>query len=93
MEYAKRIDSIIADTKAETASALERIKNDAKISADTLREIVDKKPDYIVPLVLAYEFTDGRVQTMASLNKFLEKSTGIIRKSFYDGDPGILLLF
>ena len=89
MEYAKRIDSIIADTKGETASALERIKNDAKISADTLREIVEKKPDYIKPLILAYEFTDGRVQTMASLNKFLEKSTGIIRKSFYDGDPGI----
>ena len=58
MEYAKRIDSIL-QTQRLKLQCTKKIKNDAKISADTLREIVDKKPDYIVPLVLAYEFTDG----------------------------------
>ena len=86
--YAKRIDRILKEESNETLRAIDRIRLDAKFTADTLREIRTEKPEFFAPLIMAYEFTDGKVNTMVSLNKFLKKSTGIFRNSLVNDDPG-----
>ncbi len=88
MEYAKRIDRIMKEESNDTLRAIDKIRMDAKMTADVLREVKAKNPEYFNALLLAYEFTDGKVNTMASLNKFLKESTGTIRKAIIDGDVG-----
>lgn len=86
--YAARIDRIIKEEGNDTLRAIDKIRLDAKMTTDVLREVKEKNPEYFNALLLAYEFTDGKVNTMASLNKFLKESTGTIRKAIYDGDVG-----
>lgn len=86
--YASRIDRIIKEESNDTLRAIERIRLDAKNTADVLREVKDTNREFFNALMLAYELTDGKVSTMSSLNKYLEQSTGIVRKSLYDQDPG-----
>ena len=86
--YAKRIERIIGEEKNDTLRAIDKIRLDAKFTADTLREIRKEKPEFFAPLIMAYEFTDGKVNTMVSLNKFLQNSTGTLGKAFIDRDPG-----
>ena len=74
--------------KNDTLRAIDKIRLDAKITADTLRELRKEKPEFFAPLIMAYEFTDGKVNTMVSLNKFLQNSTGTLEKAFIDRDPG-----
>ena len=88
MAYAKRIDRIIKEESNETLRAIDKIRLDAKQTSDILREIRKDQPEFFAPLIMAYEFTDGKVNTMASLNKFLKNSTATLSKSFIDRDPG-----
>ena len=37
--------------------------------------------------MLAYEFTDGKVNNIAELNRYFANSTGIMKKAFVDFDP------
>lgn len=86
--YASRIDRIMKEESNDTLRAIDKIRMDAKMTADVLREVKAKNPEYFNALLMAYEFTDGKVNTMASLNKFLKESTGTIRKAIIDGDVG-----
>ena len=36
------------------------------------------------PLFLAYEFTDGRVKDIATLNRYFKESTGVFKKALID---------
>ncbi len=86
--YAKRIERVIKEEKNDTLRAIDKIRLDAKFTADTLREIRKEKPEFFAPLIMAYEFTDGKVNTMVALNKFLKNSTGTLGKAFIDRDAG-----
>ncbi len=86
--YASRIDRIMKEESNDTLRAIDKIRMDAKMTTDVLREVKEKNPEYFNALLMAYEFTDGKVNTMASLNKFLKESTGTIRKALIDGDVG-----
>ena len=86
--YASRIDRIMKEESNDTLRAIDKIRMDAKMTTDVLREVKEKNPEYFNALLMAYEFTDGKVNTMASLNKFLKESTGTIRKAIIDGDVG-----
>ena len=87
--YAKRIKRILAEESNETLRAIEAIRLDAALTARTLREVHKEKPEMLAPLLMAYEFTDGNVDTMAKLNRFLQNSTGTISKAFFDRSPEI----
>ena len=87
--YAKRIKRILSEESNETLRAIEAIRLDAALTARTLREVHKEKPEMLAPLLMAYEFTDGNVDTMAKLNRFLQNSTGTISKAFFDRSPEI----
>lgn len=88
-QYADRIQRLLADETNDTLRAIEAIRYDASVSADTLRELSQKNPEMIAPLMMAYDFTDGNVDTIAKLNRFLQNSTGTLSKAFIDTEPEI----
>jgi len=86
---ANRIQAAIKGAEDETAAAVAKIKEEAKFTVDNLREIATEQPEMLKPLMLAYEMTDGNVDTITKMNRYLKESTGILRKAFIDLNPEI----
>ena len=89
MAEAKRIDNIIKNEENPTLAAIERIKREAGNTADTLRALNSEKPELLAPLIMAYEFTDGSIDSITKLNNYVKNSTGFFRKILIDRQPEI----
>lgn len=89
MADAKRIDNIIKNEENPTLAAIERIKREAGNTADTLRALNQEKPEMLAPLMMAYEFTDGSIDSITKLNNYIKNSTGFFSKIFIDRNPQI----
>ena len=90
---ANRIQAAIKGAEDETAAALAKIKEEAKFTVDNLREIATQQPEMLKPLMLAYELSDGNVDTITKMNRYLKESTGILRKAFIDLNPETPFIF
>ena len=87
--YATKINNAIKGEENATLQAIERIKADSKQTINTLREIKAERPEMLAPLMMAYEFTDGKVDTISKLNNYVRSSLGVFSKAFFDGEPEI----
>ena len=85
--YAKRIAKGIADEQNSTLKALQRIAVESKTTMDTLRTVSKEKPELLGPFMMAYEFTDGNINTISRLNQYVKDSTNLFRKMVYDANP------
>ncbi len=88
-QQAKKVKSMLANEENATLKAIERIKAEAKQTVNTLREVKAERPDLLAPLMMAYEFTDGNVDTITKLNNYVRNSTGVLSKALFDGSPDI----
>ena len=77
------------ELRKKGADVTAQLKAEAKQTVDVLREVSQKRPDMLGPLLLAYEATDGNVKTMDALNNYMRQSTGVLRKAFIDRQPEI----
>ncbi len=84
--YAARL---LADEENGTLKALERINQDAKSTIDTLRAVKAEKPTMLPPLMLAYEMTDGNIDSITKLNKYINNTTGVFSKAIVDLNPDL----
>ena len=75
----------IKNEKNETLKALLRIQQESQMTMDTLRAVKSERPQLLGPLMLAYEVTDGKVSTITALNEYVQNSTGVFKKAFFDG--------
>ena len=73
--------------KEETIRNLKKITKESKEAIDLIRGLNKTKPSMLKPLMLAYEVTDGKVDTISKLNKYFKESTGIFRKAIIDQNP------
>ena len=89
MAEATRMQKLIKNEKNQTLAAIERIKQDAKVTVDNLREIKNTEPELLAPLMMAYEFTDGNVNSITRLNNYVKQSTGVLSKALIDNQPEI----
>ena len=87
--YAKKVQDAIKSEGDATAQAMGRIKQEAKQTINTLREVKQQRPEMLTPLMMAYELTDGKVDTITKLNNYTRNSLGVISKAFLDGEPEI----
>ncbi len=69
--------------------ALKNIVSRAKNSANSLRYMAQERPDFLVPLQMAWEFSDGNIDTLSKLHNFVNQSLGNIEKAFIDLQPEI----
>lgn len=75
--------------KQDNDEFLQNIARDSKQTIDTLRTMSKERPGFLNTLVMAYEHTDGDVNTIAKLNNFVDQSLPNIGKAFYDEQPEI----
>ena len=83
----KNSTKVVKDEKANTLKALEDIQKEVDKSLDTIMNIQRERPQMLGSFMLAYEMTDGKVDTMGKLNDWMKNSTGTISKAFIDGKP------
>ena len=85
----KKMAEVAENARAQTQDALANIIPRAKNTANTLREVSKERPEFLVPLQMAWEFSDGNIDTMSKLNNFVEQSLPDVQKAFIDGQPEI----
>ena len=85
----KEVNKAAEETMQQTDEALGRIIGKAKNSANSLRAMAKERPEYLTPLMMAWEFSDGNIDTLSKLNNFVEQSLPAIGKAFFDGKPEI----
>ena len=79
----------IKSEKEETIKNLKKITKESKDAIDLIRQLNKEKPSMLKPLMLAYETTDGNVNTIGKLNRYFQQSTGLWNKMLIDTDPSI----
>jgi len=85
----KRMQDVAENARARTEDALSDLIERAKATTNTFREIAKERPNYLVPLQMAWEFTDGKVDTLYKLNRYAQESLGDVHKGFIDGNPQV----
>jgi len=80
----KQALAAIKNEKNSTLKALARIQAESESTIDTLRAVQKERPQMLGPLMLAYEVTDGNVNSITKLNEYVRNTTGVVRKSIYD---------
>lgn len=83
----KKMAEVAENARAQTQDAMANIIPRAKNTANSLREISKERPEYLTPLQMAWEMTDGNIDTMSKLNRYVEDSLAVIQKGFIDGNP------
>ena len=68
---------------------IEREKLKATEFTNTLKEINKSNPEFLGPLMMAWELSDGKIKTISALNNYAKQSTGILSKAIIDGSPEI----
>ena len=80
------VETIVAD---ETKDAFDKILDETKGAIKSMRAVSKERPQWLGPLMLAFELTDGKVNSMAALNNWMKESSGTIGKAFIDRQPEI----
>jgi hypothetical protein len=86
--YALSIKEQIKNAE-DPLEVLELIQADTRTMMQSLRQLISERPNFLQPMALAYELTDGNIRSQAALNNYLRQSTGVLRKAFIDGQPEI----
>lgn len=73
----------------QTDEALAKIIDRSKNSVDSLRYIAEERPEFLKPLMMAWEFTDGNIDTLYKLQNFVHESLPAVQKAFLDFQPEI----
>ena len=73
--------------RQEHVESMPELIDKAKAWTNTLREVAKTNPDFLKPLLLASELTDGNVDSLYKLGKVLENNLGTFSKAVYDGNP------
>ena len=68
---------------------LKELAADSKRTVDTLRTINEERPGFLTPFTMAYEFSDGDINTISKLNNFADQSLARIEKAAFDNQPEI----
>ncbi len=86
----KEIINATADTiLANSNSKLLEIIPKAKSWTNTLKTVARENPEFLRPLLLANEFTDGNVDSMFKLHQWAGDNLSTFKKAIYDGNPQV----
>ena len=86
----KEIINAAAETiLANSNSRLTEIIPNAKNWTGTLKAVARENPEFLRPLLLANEFTDGNVDTLWKLHRWAGENLATFRKAAYDANPEV----
>ena len=84
----KHMEKII-EHEAGFESGLAAAKSKSSEVVRTFTAIAKENPEFLKPFVKAYDFTNGKVDTLAKLNRYAENNIGFIKKAFIDLEPEV----
>ena len=67
----------------------QRIFADSQRFANTMRQIADNQPKLMDQFLMAYELTDGNVDTIVKMNKYIADMTVNVGKGIFDPNPEV----
>ena len=86
----KEVINAAADTiLANTNSRLTELIPKAKEWTETLKNVARENPNFLKPLLLANEFTDGNVDSMYKLHQWAADNLSTFKKAIVDGNPEV----
>lgn len=85
----KQLAALGQNAVDQSEEALREIVKRSKNTANTLRYLSNERPDLLVPFNMAWEFSDGNIDTMYKLNNFIEQSLPDLKKAVIDQQPEI----
>tara|TARA_Y100001973_G_scaffold28773_1_gene43316 strand:+ start:1392 stop:5396 length:4005 start_codon:yes stop_codon:yes gene_type:complete len=86
----KEIINSAADTILDSQSAkLTEIIPNVKEWTSTIKAVARENPEFLRPLLLANEFTDGNVDTLWKLHNWAAENLATFKKAIYDGNPEV----
>jgi hypothetical protein len=86
----KEVINAAADTiLANTNSRLTELIPQAKEWTDTLKTVARENPEFLKPLLLANEFTDGDVDSLFKLHRWAGENLGVFKKAIVDLNPEV----
>ena len=80
----KKLKDLADKAREQTEDALGNIIPRNRKFVEELRALGTEHPEVLKPLWLAYELTDGNVDSIYKLNQFVSNSLGVIKKAIYD---------
>lgn len=80
---------ISENARARTEDAIANLIPRAKTTVNELRTMAQERPEFLRPLQLVWEFTDGKVDTLDKLNNYVSNSLSKVSKAFMDNEPEI----
>ena len=89
MKTANQVLAGVQNGEIEMSELIKKQYGDAKQTLETLRGINKERPEFLGPMMLAYELTNGKIHTMDQLNTIVKNNMGTISKAFVDGAPEI----
>ena len=81
------LDDFAKKAAQSHADQYEKIIPKVRETIESLENIRNERPEFLEPLLLAYEFSDGNINTMHKLNDAVEQSLQVWKKAFIDQRP------
>jgi len=85
----KNIEGYNEATVIGAGETARRIFNDSQRFANTMRQIADNQPKLMDQFLMAYELTDGNVDTIVKMNKYIADMTVNVGKGIFDPNPEV----
>ncbi len=86
----KEVINAAADTiLGNSNSRLTELIPEAKEWTKTLKDVARQNPEFLKPLLLANEFTDGDVDSLFKLHRWAGENLGVFRKAVVDLNPEV----
>ena len=73
--------------EAEHVTDIQELIPSAKNWAETMKRVAKNNPDFLKPLMLANEFSDGSIDSLYKLNKLAANKFGVGSKIIVDANP------
>ena len=86
----KALKAAAKNAKEGTDAQIKEIASRAENLDRTLKILAEEKPEFRNAFIMAYEYSDGNVDTITKLNRYFEESLpNYVSKAIYDQNPDI----
>ena len=78
----KALKAAAQNAKEGTDAQLKEIISRAERLDNTLKTIGQERPEFMEPFIMAYEYSDGNIDTLSKLNRYFEESLPTLLPKF-----------
>ena len=85
----EEVTRMAREAQEQTDEALSKIIRDKRQFVDELRHLNENHPEYLKPLLMFWEISDGNIDSMYKMSHFVKNKLGVMKKAVIDMEPGI----